>query len=530
MIKMIKAIGLGVAGSFLFLIISCSTMDQILGWRDSQTSKDKNVAQFFSTMRSHPGNPNSHYLLACYYQERGRHNEAVEEFNKVLLIDPGYIKAYNGMGVSYDLLGNFSKAIEFYKQALEINSGIDYVHNNLGYSYLLQGKFDESITAFKSAIDLNGQNIIFHNNLGLAYGEIKEYDLALTEFKLANDEAEAHYNMAQLYFNKGLFGEAKTHYSIALKLNPSLTVARTALRAADALTKIFEPMPSQAEARKLVIPDKPPVEEKQTEKVAVVHQSPVEKPESVEPILSTQSEPIILKQKELMATEQVGAINSEPLDFKKTDSEKNKILYELQVASFRSKGNAIHVARSIEKLGYKTDILSRGNGNNDRWYRLIVGPFETSDEVLTYKDKIAEKYKFNPLVLKTSKERASSEMISNFRGKDGKRQSSSSNGVEIEISNGNGAYRMAKKVGDYLKEKGLKVTRLTNANHFRHTETRIFYQKEYQETADYAAEQLPVVGNKEQKVKLDRPTIKVKILIGKDLIPHLRTFDNGAKS
>jgi Flp pilus assembly protein TadD/cell division protein FtsN len=527
-------------------------MKNFLGWvifwdsektNASQTHKDG--AQFFSNVRPHQGNPDSHYLLACYYQERGNHREALKEFNKVLIIDPNYVKAYNGMGVSYDLLGDFSRAIEHYNYALKLDPNLGYVYNNLGYSFLLQGNLDNAITALKRATTINDQDQRFHNNLALAYGEKGQYDTALAEFNLAGDETKAHHNLAQVYFNKGLLNEAKSHYAIALKLNPSLTVVRTALKAADALTRIFEPMPSKAEPRKLVIPDKPAVKEKQIEKVAVVHQSPVEKSESVESISSTQSEPIILKQKELMATEQVGAINkvpeelvvsnlsnnvSEPLDFQKTDSGKNKILYELQVASFRFKENAIHAAISIQKLGYKADILSKDNGDNDRWYRLIMGPFETSDEVLTYKDKIAEKYKFNPLVLKTPKERSASEMISNLREMGEKHRLASLNGVGIEISNGNGAYRMAKKVGDYLKEKGLKVTRLTNANNFNHSGTKIFYQKEYNEAGEYVAEQLPVFWSKEETEKFDRPNIKIKILIGKDLVPHHKTFENGKKS
>jgi hypothetical protein len=89
---------------------------------------------------------------------------------------------------------------------------------------------------------------------------------------------------------------------------------------------------------------------------------------------------------------------------------------------------------------------------------------------------------------------------------------------------------MAKKVGDYLNEKGLKVTRLTNANNFNHSGTRIFYQKEYDGAAEHVAKQLPVFRSKEETEKFDRPNIKIKIIIGKDLIHHHKTFENGKNS
>ncbi len=85
-------------------------------------------------------------------------------------------------------------------------------------------------------------------------------------------------------------------------------------------------------------------------------------------------------------------------------------------------------------------------------------------------------------------------------------------------------------VGDYLKGKGFKVTRLTNADYFNYAETKIFYQKEYRSAADQVAEQLPVFRSKEEKEKFDRPNITMKILIGKDLVPHKKSFENGKKS
>jgi CRISPR/Cas system-associated protein Cas5 (RAMP superfamily) len=98
--------------------------------------------------------------------------------------------------------------------------------------------------------------------------------------------------------------------------------------------------------------------------------------------------------------------------------------------------------------------------------------------------------------------------------------------VEIEISNGNGVNRMARRVGDYLKGKGLKVVRLTNADNFNYSGTRIYYHKGYNEQADYIAGRLPVLQNKEEIKKFERAGIKIKVLIGKDLVSQDEVFDN----
>jgi len=55
-------------------------------------------------------------------------------------------------------------------------------------------------------------------------------------------------------------------------------------------------------------------------------------------------------------------------------------------------------------------------------------------------------------------------------------------------------------------------------------------RKEYGEAADRIAEQIRVVKSKEKTERFDRPDIKIRILIGRDLIPHHKMFENGKSS
>jgi hypothetical protein len=79
---------------------------------------------------------------------------------------------------------------------------------------------------------------------------------------------------------------------------------------------------------------------------------------------------------------------------------------------------------------------------------------------------------------------------------------------------------MARKMGDYLKTRGLKVSRVTNANHFDHRVSKIYYQEGYHEAASRLADQLPALDGMEEAKRFDRPDIKIKLLIGKDLVPY----------
>jgi len=66
----------------------------------------------------------------------------------------------------------------------------------------------------------------------------------------------------------------------------------------------------------------------------------------------------------------------------------------------------------------------------------------------------------------------------------------------------------------------LEVSRLTNANHFNHRVSKIYYREGYQEAASHLADQLPALDGMEETKRFDRPDIKVKLLIGKDLVPR----------
>ena len=409
-----KAILVFISFSLLSAILilyasGCSTNLGSLRWgKFGDSGEDSKLSQFFSSIRKSPGNPDSHFLLASYYQERGQHREAIQEFKKVIAIEPGQARAYNGIGVSCDLLGFYSQAIIAYEAGLRLDPAAAYLHNNMGYSYLLQGDVDKAVVAFGKAVALNGQDGRFHNNLALAYGEKGQYDRAMAEFKLAGDEAKAHFNMAQIYYKNGLFAEAKRHYTASLTANPSFTIVRTGLAAANALAAIFQPEKRKAKA-------------------------------------------------EIFAA-------ATPLQPKESISD--------------SGGNTVP---SKPEANVAEEILPAPT--------LTLKGTETEGTPLS---------------------------------SDGKNLPRD---ADIEISNGNGVNGMAARVGDYLKGKGLRVVRLTNADNFKHKGTRVFFQEGYQEMADVVAGQLPVLQNKEERKHLDRPSIKVKVLIGKDLISHGEMFE-----
>ena len=89
---------------------------------------------------------------------------------------------------------------------------------------------------------------------------------------------------------------------------------------------------------------------------------------------------------------------------------------------------------------------------------------------------------------------------------------------DIEVSNGNGIRGMAGRSADYFRGLGFTVGRVTNAKDFKFEESVIFYEEGHLQLAKEIARVIPGAQNLEKVSSLERASIGVKILLGKDIV------------
>jgi len=73
--------------------------------------------------------------LAVNLARQGKHNEAIETFNKALEINPSSYDVHFNLGMVLQLIGEDKRAIESFKNALKINKNILDAHIFLYYQY-----------------------------------------------------------------------------------------------------------------------------------------------------------------------------------------------------------------------------------------------------------------------------------------------------------------------------------------------------------------------------------------------------------
>jgi type IV pilus biogenesis/stability protein PilW len=163
------------------------------------------------------------------YRQRD-YAKAIQAYQKVIEIDPGYAEAYNNLGIIYQEAGDFDRALSAYQKAIEINPKSEKALNNLGVLLYLKGRYEESIRAFQKALTLNANNIESHINLGILFKKQGQVDQAIESYHRALAinplHGEALYNTGLLYEQLGNMEMAIGHYQkfvqMASKTHPEL--------------------------------------------------------------------------------------------------------------------------------------------------------------------------------------------------------------------------------------------------------------------------------------------------------------------
>jgi hypothetical protein len=98
--------------------------------------------------------------------------------------------------------------------------------------------------------------------------------------------------------------------------------------------------------------------------------------------------------------------------------------------------------------------------------------------------------------------------------------------VEIEIANGNGVNGAAGRFGRYLKSKGFKVAKVTNANSFNHATTKIFYCDGDLKNVYKFLQKIPLLPDQRSIIELKNLKNRIKIIIGNDLVKYDRIISS----
>jgi tetratricopeptide (TPR) repeat protein len=218
---------------------------------------DQAIEEFNSQLEVNPSDVRAHYNLGLAYYAKGMHKVATKELKKAAEINPKLFKeldvehnrvpvstptnakAFNDLGLSYADKGMYDRAILSYENALRINPDDAELHYNLALAYRGEDLTDKAIDEYKRVIAINPDHVEAHYNLAMAYRNKGMNEPAISEFnevlsllspKQNKRLAATHLNLGMAYSDEGMLDTAIALYQRALELNPNYTIAKVALQ------------------------------------------------------------------------------------------------------------------------------------------------------------------------------------------------------------------------------------------------------------------------------------------------------------
>ncbi len=102
----------------------------------------------------YPKEKGVHQELGSYYFKEKLYDQAIEEFNEALGLDPNYGHALNELAFVYVDMEDYEKAIEYFKRYVSVSPGDANALDSMAFCYFSMGRFDEAITKFKDALEV----------------------------------------------------------------------------------------------------------------------------------------------------------------------------------------------------------------------------------------------------------------------------------------------------------------------------------------------------------------------------------------
>lgn len=169
-----------------------------------------------------PSQSRVHISLAITYFGTGKIDEAIEELNRALGLQPLRDDAYNWLGRCYEEKRDRDRALAAYQKAISIRPTAEH-YLQLGACYLIFSEYEDAIEQFRKVISLQPDNYSGYNNLGSIYYLLGQYQQAVTILEKAvkiRNSPDAYSNLGSALFALSQYAEAAEAFQKAVSLEP----------------------------------------------------------------------------------------------------------------------------------------------------------------------------------------------------------------------------------------------------------------------------------------------------------------------
>ena len=180
-------------------------------------------------LRDDPDNSEALYGLGSIYLAQNKTADARTTFERVIKLPqryPGTLpNAWNNLGLLSAREGHTDDAIQQFQQALQLDPDHFIALENLGNAYRQAKRWDDAKVTFQHALQLNPESPEANYAMGMVYAQTNDEDHAFEFLQKAIAEKpaypEALNNLGVLYLRKNQAADAEKSFKEAIRVAPS---------------------------------------------------------------------------------------------------------------------------------------------------------------------------------------------------------------------------------------------------------------------------------------------------------------------
>jgi Flp pilus assembly protein TadD len=119
------------------------------------------------------------------WSEKGEYQNALQDCNDAIRIDPKNASAYSHRGLAYQFLGDVTNAMKDFNDAIDLDPKYARAYKNRGNLFLLKGNFELAIADFTEAFRLDPYDAAAYLGRGIARNSSGEFEHAIDDYKQA---------------------------------------------------------------------------------------------------------------------------------------------------------------------------------------------------------------------------------------------------------------------------------------------------------------------------------------------------------
>jgi tetratricopeptide (TPR) repeat protein len=169
-----------------------------------------------------------HSDLGFVLERQGLADEAIEQYQKALELDPASASAHYNLGGALVRRRESAAAAQHFRAALEHKPSAP-AYAGLGLALYQQGEVDEAIASLRAGIAADPKHPAAYDQLGTILVEQGKLEEAASNYRLLvhyRPSAAAHQKLAEVLMRLGRTDEARKEMEMAKALDPNLGEAR----------------------------------------------------------------------------------------------------------------------------------------------------------------------------------------------------------------------------------------------------------------------------------------------------------------